>query len=60
MRFHKADADLFVPDGMDEEAALARTTHLCVSAHQDDIEIMAYHGIAECFGQKEKWNCRAA
>ena len=24
------------------EAALARTTHLCVIAHQDDIEINAY------------------
>src|ERR1044071_3343272 len=24
-------------------------------AAQDDIEIMAYHGIAECFGQKDKW-----
>jgi LmbE family N-acetylglucosaminyl deacetylase len=28
---------------------------LCIAAHQDDIEIMAYHGIAECFGQKDKW-----
>jgi LmbE family N-acetylglucosaminyl deacetylase len=35
--------------------ALPRTTHLCVSAHQDDIEIMAYHGIAECFGRSDKW-----
>jgi LmbE family N-acetylglucosaminyl deacetylase len=26
-----------------------------ISAHQDDIEIMAYHGIAECFGRKDKW-----
>src|SRR5579863_8828358 len=40
---------------MEPQAALARTTHLCISAHQDDIEIMAYHGIAECFGRKDKW-----
>jgi LmbE family N-acetylglucosaminyl deacetylase len=55
MQFHNSDADFFVPDGTAQEAALKRTTHLCVSAHQDDIEIMAYHGIAECFGRKEKW-----
>src|SRR6476661_3381975 len=54
MRFHNAAADLFVPDGAAAEAALARTTHLCITAHQDDIEIMAYHGIGECFGQKDK------
>jgi len=55
MQFHNSNADLFVPDGLDPAAALARTTHLCVSAHQDDIEIMAYHGIAECFGVRDKW-----
>ncbi len=55
MRFHHSTADLFVPDGTEPDAALARTTHLCIAAHQDDIEIMAYHGIAECFGRKDKW-----
>jgi len=55
MQLHNSNADLFVPDGTAPEAALARTTHLCIAAHQDDIEIMAYHGIAECFGQKDKW-----
>jgi LmbE family N-acetylglucosaminyl deacetylase len=54
MRFHNPTADLFVPDGSAPEAALARTTHLCIAAHQDDIEIMAYHGIAECFGRKDR------
>ncbi len=34
---------------------MARTTHLCIAAHQDDIEIMAYHGIAECFGRTDRW-----
>jgi len=55
MQFHQPNADFFVPDGATPEAALARTTHLCISAHQDDIEIMAYHGIAECFGRADQW-----
>src|SRR5436305_4768012 len=55
MQFHKSDADIFVPDGVDAAEALARTTHLCIAAHQDDIEIMAYHGIAECFGRGDRW-----
>lgn len=55
MQFHNPGADFFVPDGVEPGAALARTTHLCVSAHQDDIEIMAYHGIAQCFGLPDKW-----
>src|ERR1035437_7409316 len=55
MQFHKYTTDFFVPDGIAPDAALARTTHLCISAHQDDIEIMAYHGVAECFGRKDKW-----
>ena len=46
---------IYVPDGTAEEAALGRTTHLAISAHQDDIEFMAYAPIAECFGSKEKW-----
>jgi LmbE family N-acetylglucosaminyl deacetylase len=55
MPFHIPGADFFVPDGTVPEAALVRTTHLCIAAHQDDIEIMAYHGIAECFGRKDRW-----
>jgi LmbE family N-acetylglucosaminyl deacetylase len=55
MQFHNSAADFFVPDGLAPDAALARTTHLCIAAHQDDIEIMAYHGIAQCFAQKDKW-----
>jgi len=55
MRFHNPSADLFVPDGLELPAAFARTTHLAIAAHQDDIEIMAYHGIAQCFGQRDRW-----
>ncbi|MGO9256735.1 MAG: PIG-L deacetylase family protein [Bryobacteraceae bacterium] len=55
MKFHKPTADLFIPYGTAPDYALALTTHLCISAHQDDIEIMAYHGIAECFAQRDRW-----
>ena len=55
MQFHNPGADVFVPDGVESQAALARTTHLCICAHQDDIEIMAYHGIAQCFGHPNRW-----
>jgi LmbE family N-acetylglucosaminyl deacetylase len=56
MKFSQPNADVFVPDpNLTVPAALARTTHLCVAAHQDDIEIMAYHGIAACFGRVDRW-----
>ena len=57
MKFSRTDADIYLPDGagLTLEAALARTTHLCVAAHQDDIEIMAYHGIAACHGRSDKF-----
>lgn len=41
-------ASLYVPDAQPLKAAMQRTTHLAIGAHQDDIEIMAYHGIAAC------------
>src|SRR5579862_8685796 len=46
-------AEIYIPDGKPVEEALKRTTHLGLSAHQDDLEIMAYHGILECFGHKD-------
>ena len=45
----------YIPDGTQEQKAIERTTHLAISAHQDDIEFMAYAPIAECFGSKDKW-----
>ena len=55
MKFHLDTAEVFVPDGLAEEPALARTTHLCIAAHQDDIEIMAAQPILECFQREDKW-----
>lgn len=49
------DADTFVPDGSPLAEALARTTHLAVGAHQDDIEFMAVHGVLECFNRADRW-----
>ena len=55
MQFNLSTAELFVPDGLPADEALARTTHLCLAAHQDDIEIMAANPILTCFQQKDKW-----
>ncbi len=55
MKFHQATADVCVPDGSVLEQALSRTTHMGIGAHQDDLEIMAFHGIAECYESPEHW-----
>lgn len=55
MRFHMPTSELFIPDGTGTQPAVARTTHLAVGAHQDDLEIMAFHGIQACFQQKDAW-----
>jgi LmbE family N-acetylglucosaminyl deacetylase len=55
MKFHLDTAEVYIPDHMPEAQALARTTHLCFAAHQDDIEIMAAQPILECFQQEDKW-----
>ena len=58
MKLSRSDADIHLPKpsaGLTPEAALARTTHLCVIAHQDDIEINAYPAVAECFGRPDRF-----
>ncbi|TAN38624.1 MAG: PIG-L family deacetylase [Verrucomicrobia bacterium] len=57
MKLNLATADVFIPDGADVAAALKRTTHLAVGAHQDDLEFMALHGVLECFGRDDRWFC---
>lgn len=54
MDFHKPSSEIYVPDDSSLDVALSRTTHMSVGAHPDDIEIMAYHGILECFGKGDK------
>jgi LmbE family N-acetylglucosaminyl deacetylase len=48
-------AETYVPDGRDTTSALARTTHLAVAAHPDDLEIMAADGILRAFQQDGRW-----
>jgi LmbE family N-acetylglucosaminyl deacetylase len=55
MKLSKADASMFIPDGMAPEGAIRRVTHLGIGAHQDDLEIMAFHGIEKCFASPELW-----
>lgn len=55
IRFSNKGSDIFVPDGATAKDALARTTHLCIAAHQDDVEILGTHGVLECFARKDRW-----
>jgi len=47
--FAQSNSEIYIPDGSDPTQALARTTHLSIAAHQDDIEIMAVEGILQGF-----------
>lgn len=55
MTFSQPDPDLYVPDGENLSGALSRTTHLAIGAHQDDLEFMAFEGIALCHGRSDRW-----
>lgn len=55
MNFHQKTAEVFIPDDLPVEKAFSRTTHLAISAHQDDIEIMAAAPILDCFQQEQCW-----
>jgi LmbE family N-acetylglucosaminyl deacetylase len=55
VEFKRDTAQLFVPDATPGADALARTTHMGISAHQDDLEIMAIDGILQCFQRGDRW-----
>jgi LmbE family N-acetylglucosaminyl deacetylase len=55
MKFHHPDASIFIPDGTAAEEALWKVSHLGIGAHQDDLEIMAFHGIEKCFNTRDHW-----
>ncbi|MDL5053169.1 PIG-L family deacetylase [Oscillatoria laete-virens NRMC-F 0139] len=55
MTFHKPTAEILIPDGRPEPVAFARTTHMGIGAHQDDLEFMCFHGIKECFHREDQW-----
>jgi LmbE family N-acetylglucosaminyl deacetylase len=52
--FSRPGSELFVPDDTRTGLALARTTHLGIGAHADDLEIMAIHGILECYEASDR------
>ncbi|NLI71031.1 MAG: PIG-L family deacetylase [Firmicutes bacterium] len=54
MKLANSGARIFVPDGSTPEEALGRTTHMGIVAHQDDLEIAAYHGILQCYEDDRK------
>jgi LmbE family N-acetylglucosaminyl deacetylase len=55
IRLRAEGAEAFVPDGAPLTTALGRTTHLGIGAHPDDLEIMACHGILECYRKSDRW-----
>src|SRR5581483_17518 len=55
MQLQNPTAEIFVPDKLPVAKALKRITHLGIGAHQDDLEFMAFGGIAECYASKSKW-----
>ncbi len=54
MKLIQATAEIYVPDQIASEDAIKRSTHMAIGAHQDDLEIMAYHGIEACFQMPDK------
>jgi len=55
MKLAGREVEFYVPDGSAEEQALMRTTHMGIGTHQDDLEIMAFQGILDCFQSADKW-----
>jgi LmbE family N-acetylglucosaminyl deacetylase len=55
MKLSHSSAEIFVPDQAPLDVALPRTTHLGIAAHHDDLELMAAHGILECFARTDRF-----
>jgi LmbE family N-acetylglucosaminyl deacetylase len=55
MKLRNPGAEIWVPDGAAVPEALARTTHMGIGAHQDDLEIFAYSAILDCYGRADRW-----
>jgi len=49
------ETDLYIPDGLSESEAQERVTHMGIGAHQDDLEIFAYHGVETCYESSENF-----
>lgn len=46
---------VYIPDGCHHWSAMPRCTHIGIGAHQDDLEIMAYPGIRQCYRAKNQF-----
>ncbi len=57
MKFSRETSEVWAPDGRAAGEALARTTHMGIGAHQDDLEIMCLEGILAGFGTSQQWFC---
>jgi LmbE family N-acetylglucosaminyl deacetylase len=55
LRLHNPGAEVHVPDGRAPDAAFVRATHMGIGAHADDLELMAFHGIAHCLATPGWW-----
>lgn len=53
MKFKNANASVYFP----QEETLADVTDMCIAAHQDDVEIMAYAPIADCYDSNSRHFC---
>jgi len=52
LELNNPEAEIYYPD--QNKTNLAKTTHLGIGAHQDDLEIFAIHGILEAIEDPEK------
>lgn len=53
MNFKKSNATIYFPG----KESLDGVTDMCIAAHQDDIEIMAYGPISECYNSETRNFC---
>ncbi len=52
---HHPNAFIYIPSGEPVATALARTTHLSIGAHPDDLEFMSFHGISACYESSDSF-----
>ncbi len=57
MKLSRPGGEIFVPDGVPVAEALARTTHMGIVGHPDDLEILAWPAIQACVGRGDRWFC---
>ncbi len=55
LKLIKPESEIWLNPKFDLDEALQSTTHLAIGAHQDDLEFMAYEGIAACYGREDYW-----